>query len=186
MKKVLYLMRHGQTLFNVRRKMQGWCDSPLTELGIEQARQAAAYFDEVELTHLYSSSSERACDTAELATRNRMPYQRLKGLKEISFGLYEGESEDLHPDLETRENHYVQFGGESKTAVRERMVETCHKLMQNEDHRCVLAVSHYGACKQFHLHWNQDADPAMTIPNCAILKYQYQDGQFEFIEMITL
>ena len=33
MKKDLYLMRHGQTLFNVRRKIQGWCDSPLTELG---------------------------------------------------------------------------------------------------------------------------------------------------------
>ncbi|HEX9025467.1 MAG TPA: histidine phosphatase family protein [Clostridium sp.] len=32
MKKTLYLMRHGQTLFNVRRKVQGWRDSPLTEL----------------------------------------------------------------------------------------------------------------------------------------------------------
>ena len=32
MKKDLYLMRHGQTLFNVRRRIQGWCDSPLTEL----------------------------------------------------------------------------------------------------------------------------------------------------------
>ena len=31
MKKTLYLMRHGQTLFNVEHKIQGWCDSPLTE-----------------------------------------------------------------------------------------------------------------------------------------------------------
>ena len=31
MVKHLYLMRHGETLFNVRRKIQGWCDSPLTE-----------------------------------------------------------------------------------------------------------------------------------------------------------
>ena len=37
MKKTLYLMRHGQTLFNVRRKVQGWCDAPLTKLGIGQA-----------------------------------------------------------------------------------------------------------------------------------------------------
>ncbi len=36
----LYLMRHGQTLFNVLHRKQGWCDSPLTELGIEQARGA--------------------------------------------------------------------------------------------------------------------------------------------------
>jgi len=46
MKKTLYLMRHGQTLFNVRRKIQGACDSPLTELGIQQAGIASAYFDD--------------------------------------------------------------------------------------------------------------------------------------------
>lgn len=40
MKKDLYLMRHGQTLFNVRRKIQGWCDSPLTDLGKQQALKA--------------------------------------------------------------------------------------------------------------------------------------------------
>lgn len=30
MMKTLYLVRHGQTLFNARHKIQGWCDSPLT------------------------------------------------------------------------------------------------------------------------------------------------------------
>lgn len=40
MKKTLYLMRHGQTLFNARKKIQGWCDAPLTELGIKQAKIA--------------------------------------------------------------------------------------------------------------------------------------------------
>ena len=34
MKKTLYLMRHGQTLFNLQHKIQGWCDAPLTPLGI--------------------------------------------------------------------------------------------------------------------------------------------------------
>lgn len=33
MKKTLYLMRHGQTLFNKRHLIQGWCDSPLTDFG---------------------------------------------------------------------------------------------------------------------------------------------------------
>lgn len=41
--KDLYLMRHGETLFNQRRKIQGWCDSPLTEKGIEQAQKAENY-----------------------------------------------------------------------------------------------------------------------------------------------
>lgn len=40
MTKHLYLMRHGETLFNKRRKIQGWCDSPLTKTGILQAKAA--------------------------------------------------------------------------------------------------------------------------------------------------
>lgn len=68
MEKILYLMRHGQTLFNVRRKIQGVCDAPLTELGIQQAKRAAGYFADqrIEFDHAYSSTSERACDTLEL------------------------------------------------------------------------------------------------------------------------
>ena len=37
-------MRHGQTLFNLRRKIQGACDSPLTKRGIEQAKMAGGLF----------------------------------------------------------------------------------------------------------------------------------------------
>ena len=40
-----YLMRHGQTLFNTLNRIQGWCDSPLTEKGRDQARQVRAYFE---------------------------------------------------------------------------------------------------------------------------------------------
>ena len=57
MKKTLYLMRHGQTLFNVRRKIQGWCDSPLTQTGIQQAKIAGEYFKRKNIVfdHAYSS-----------------------------------------------------------------------------------------------------------------------------------
>ena len=105
MDKILYLMRHGQTLFNVRRKIQGVCDAPLTELGIEQAKKAAEYFRENQITfdHAYSSASERACDTLELVTD--MYYKRTKGLKEWNFGVFEGESEDLNPKLPYKKSH---------------------------------------------------------------------------------
>ena len=89
----LYIVRHGQTEFNLDRKIQGWCDSPLTNFGIEQAKAAGEYFKDIELDHLYSSTSERCCDTLEIVTDNRMPYIRLKGLKEMNFGTFEGESD---------------------------------------------------------------------------------------------
>lgn len=44
MTKTLYLMRHGQTLFNKRHRIQGWCDAPLTDLGVYQAQVAGYYF----------------------------------------------------------------------------------------------------------------------------------------------
>ena len=59
MEKILYLMRHGQTLFNLEHKIQGWCDSPLTELGIAQAKIAGRYFtdNKIKLDHCYASTS---------------------------------------------------------------------------------------------------------------------------------
>ena len=44
MTKTLYLMRHGQILFNKRYRLQGWCDAPLTPLEIYQAQEAGQYF----------------------------------------------------------------------------------------------------------------------------------------------
>ena len=42
----IYLMRHGQTYFNLWHKIQGWTDSPLTEEGIKQAKEIGRYFRE--------------------------------------------------------------------------------------------------------------------------------------------
>ena len=97
--KKFYVLRHGQTLFNRQGRIQGWSDSPLTELGIGQAQQVRAYFKKLGLSFdsLYSSPSERACDTVQLAT-GRTDYQRLKGLKELNFGEFEAQPEYLHPD----------------------------------------------------------------------------------------
>ena len=49
MTKTLYLMRHGQTLFNKRHRIQGWCDAPLTDLGVYQAQVAGQYLKMQEL-----------------------------------------------------------------------------------------------------------------------------------------
>lgn len=42
----IYLMRHGQTYFNLWHKIQGWVDSPLTEEGINLAKEMGRYFKE--------------------------------------------------------------------------------------------------------------------------------------------
>lgn len=187
MKKTLYLMRHGQTLFNVRRKIQGWCDAPLTELGQNQAKIAGEYFKKkgIVFDHAYSSTSERACDTLEFVTD--MPYQRIKGLKEWNFGTLEGESEDLNPPLPYGDFFKIYYGGEGELEMRQRMADTLEEIMSKEDHHVVLAVSHGAACRGFMRYWakNQKVDQKSRILNCCIFKYEYEDGEFSLVEIIN-
>lgn len=186
MKKTLYLMRHGQTLFNLRRKVQGWCDSPLTDLGIKQAIIAGEYFRRNNITfdHAYSSTSERACDTLEYASK--IPYKRVKGLKEWNFGTFEGESEDLNPSLPYRD-FFVKYGGEDEFELRNRVVETLSSIMKNNDHHTVLAVSHGAACRQFMRHWayNSDINQKERLYNCCILKFEFENEEFKLLEIIN-
>ena len=120
----LYLMRHAETLFNLQGKTQGWCDSPLTPRGIEQARLTGLEFARRGLTfdHAYSSTSERCNDTLELATEaafgEPMPYERRKGLKEINFGAFEGKDQFLELHDANFGEFYVPFGGERHRALR--------------------------------------------------------------------
>lgn len=186
--KTLYLMRHGETLFNARHKIQGACDSPLTEKGIQQAKAAGKYFQDHNITFdaACCSTQERASDTLEIITQKKMPYQRLKGLKERNFGLFESESEELHPPVPFGD-YYVKFGGENDEQVEERMSETLLDVMSQAGHDTVLAVSHGGACRGFMRCWeeNQKVDWEGRLPNCTILKFAFADNEFALVDVIT-
>lgn len=188
MKKILYLMRHGQTLFNLRRKIQGVCDSPLTELGLNQAQIVGKYFEDINIDYAYSSTSERCCDTLEIVTNYNMPYIRLKGLKEMNFGVFEGESEDLNPKTPKEyETFFVKYGGESADEVRDRMVKTCTEIMEKDAHNVVLAVSHGGSCYHFLRAWQDPYEELNKgFSNGCIFKYEYEDNKFKLIEVIRL
>lgn len=187
MKKTLYLMRHGQTLFNVQHKIQGWCDSPLTELGIKQAGVAAKYFEDQGITfdHAYCSTSERASDTLEIVTRHKLPYARFKGLKEWNFGAFEGKDECLNPPLPYGD-FFKTYGGEGEKEFQDRINDTILSLMA-QDNETVLIVAHGAACAQFARMW-QERGPVRYRPgisNCAIFKYLYEDGTFTLTEIVT-
>lgn len=181
-------MRHGQTLFNYQHKIQGWCDSPLTELGKKQAETAGAYFKkhQISFDHAYSSTSERACDTLEIVTAYSMPYIRLKGLKEYNFGSFEGKDEFLNPKFPFK-NFFEFYGGETDTAAENRITNTLMDIMQKENHKRVLAVSHGGVCGLFTLHWfhTSKISPITNIENCSILIYEFENDTFTLTEYIT-
>ena len=178
----LYLVRHGQTLFNLKGRTQGWCDSPLTDLGIEQAKMAGKFFKDhnIEFDEAYSSTSERACDTLELITD--IPYKRVKGLKEWNFGMMEGEPEILQkvprrPDQLTHENFFVTWGGESDKDLKKRLNDTIDNIVRNSNGKSLLMVSHGGAMWIYYLSKaeNPKKEDAKLFGNCAIMECDIDD-----------
>lgn len=184
--KTLYLMRHGETLFNQLGKIQGQCDSPLTANGIKQAEQAAKFFDDIQLDHVYSSPLERCCDTTELILSGRMAYTRVKGLKEMYFGVYEAESKALLPasplDYHT---FFVPYGGESTDEVSQRMLTTLTEIMREPTDQTVLAVSHGDAIFNFLRNLMDPlAEWEIGFTNCIIFKLEFTDDGFNLIDII--
>ena len=59
----IYFVRHGQTIWNVEKRFQGLSDSPLTELGITQAKLLGKKFKDIKFDKFYSTSLKRANDT---------------------------------------------------------------------------------------------------------------------------
>lgn len=190
MEKTLYLVRHGQTLFNLQHKIQGWCDSPLTEQGIQEAQTVRQYFQSkgIRFDQAYSSTSERTSDTLELITDQ--PYTRLKGLKEWHFGRLEGENDVINPPLPFRD-FFVEYGGEEEKAFQKRAADTCLGLMEGEG-QTILAVTHGAFCGQFRKFWDHTSKEAdrlngrsAQIGNCCIFKYRYNEGNFYLDDIIN-
>ena len=152
MKRVLfYYVRHGQTLFNVYNRMQGWCDSPLTEQGIADARHAGELLRDVPFAAAYVSTSERCRDTCALVLEGRdVPVYERKGLKEVNFGTWEGVEVDLHLDEINRRRgdgiHWEDCGGDSNESFAARIRKTYRTIYdERNDGDRVLIVSHGAA-----------------------------------------
>jgi len=67
----IYFVRHGQTVWNVEKRFQGLSDSPLTELGITQAKLLGEKLKDIKFDKFYSTSLKRANDTANYIKGNR-------------------------------------------------------------------------------------------------------------------
>ncbi|WP_165351727.1 histidine phosphatase family protein [Priestia megaterium] len=89
-KVTLYFVRHGETQYNVEKRMQGFCDSPLTERGIFQAKSVGKGLSDINFKAAYSSDSQRVLDTAKYAIGNQdIPLIIDPRLKEMNFGVLE-------------------------------------------------------------------------------------------------
>lgn len=162
---VLYLIRHGQTQWNAEHRMQGFGDSPLTELGNLQATWARDAFRNKQFAAIYASTSLRALHTAEIIRGSRhQSITTYKDLRELSMGSWEGRTVDEIKQQDSKE--YQLFwehpqlyrpsnGGETYAELQNRVVELTQKLIQRHPDQCLLIVSHTIAIKSLLCYFMQ-------------------------------
>ncbi|HEM3474946.1 TPA: histidine phosphatase family protein [Streptococcus suis] len=190
MVKTIYLMRHGETLFNTQGRVQGVCDSPLTENGRAQAQAAKNYFAEqgIQFGAVYSSTQERATDTAKIVS-GQENVQQLKGLKEMDFGIFEAQPEMLLPKFRPGANSFedllVPFGGEDIRTVGQRVAQTVEETVSGQDEKTVLAVSHGAAMWGFMLHHKIELPADFRFSNGAICQLEYDGDQIRLVKVIN-
>ena len=194
----IYFVRHGQTIWNVEKRFQGLSDSPLTELGITQAKLLGEKLKDIKFDKFYSTSLKRANDTANYIKGNRkQEVEIFDDFVEISMGDMEGiQQEDfkkLYPEqvknffFNQLEYNPSSFKGESFLEVRERVAKGLEKFIKlNQDYERVLVVSH-GATLKTLLHYISGKDIS-TLSDEAIPKntsytiVKYENGKFEIID----
>ena len=148
----LYMMRHGETVWNTERRYQGMTDIELSEEGLRQAQCAAERFKSIDIDKIYCSPLKRAAATAKpIAEEKNLEINFEDGFREIFFGEWEGMTV---PDLTEKygddyinfikEPHNYGFPGEgSIDNVIERLKPAIDRIIENDEGN-VLIVSHGG------------------------------------------
>jgi probable phosphoglycerate mutase len=156
MSTILYITRHGETLWNTQGRMQGWNDSPLTDLGKQQAVWLAERLKDVKFDGIYSSPTGRAFKTAELVRRDRnIDIIDADELREICLGDWEGLDQQQLKDkygeqlfnFWNRPDLYKNDTGESFEDVRKRTFAFIKKIVQAHSNQNILIVTHTMALK---------------------------------------
>lgn len=193
----LYLIRHGQTEWNLKDQMQGSQNSPLTENGIQGAKVTGQHLKDIPFIAAYSSPQQRAVETRDyiLSVRDdTVPVKTIAGLREMDFGEWEGrpvpELRKL-PEFLDYMHHPDKFDsatnkGESYLDVLARMKSSLDEIVSNtaQESGDILIVSHGTALRLLlsvlngvHWHNHRDDNYFPRMLNTSISKVNYQgDG----------
>lgn len=148
-------IRHGETAWNVDTRLQGHLDIPLNDVGLRQAQQLAqALVQRDAIDAIYASDLSRAHLTAQaIAHRVGQSVTTHVGLRERHFGAFQGRTfAEIEVELPEHAWHWRKRtpdwtppdGGESLTALRERVVSTVNELGARHPGQQVVLVAHGG------------------------------------------
>ncbi len=155
----LLLIRHGQTDWNLDRRVMGRQPIGLNETGRSQVQDLALALKELPIDHIYASPLQRTQESAEILNQNRnlSPIFH-ESLREIEYGIWVGKTFDEVRKAKDYSDPYanphlpVCESGESLNQVRDRAVSFTEELRQKTEGR-ILLVSHADWIKTVVLHY---------------------------------
>lgn len=187
----IYFTRHGQTVWNLTKRLQGSANSELTEEGIERAKILSERLKAVDLDCIYTSPIKRAYETALILKGNKdIDVICEEGLRELSFGEYEGHTEEeLLKEGRGQEIAKIFNGemnvkcpkGETLEELYKRVGIALDNILAKSDNKKILIVSHGMALKAIVNYFRKDKGFYKEIMGQVTLSKVISDnGQFKF------
>lgn len=151
MTNTIYIVRHGQTEWNLLGKTQGHGNSDLTPKGIEQAELLADSMTKYPIDYIYSSDLGRAYQTAEIiGNKLSIEVEKTEALREMNFGTWEGRiiKDIIEEDPELykmwrNEPHLAKIPqGETLSQIKERTDAFIKEINEKYDGKHIVLVTH--------------------------------------------
>ena len=200
----LHLIRHGETEFNLAKRLQGHMDSPLTEKGKTQATEIGKKLQHIPFAAVYTSDLTRAKHTAKLITLERnMEIKTTQMLREKAYGSYEGRLfQEYEIELKNMLAKYSTLVDEEKRKFKfapdmesdeeaiGRYITYLREIAISHLGEHVLVVGHGGILKVLliHLGYGSYKDfPSGAVQNCAhiVLESDGTDFIIKEVEGVT-
>ena len=199
----LYIVRHGQTEWNVLEKFQGQLNSPLTPEGIEKVKETAKELKNVNFEAGYTSQMGRTIATAEIILENnkyeqektsdqKLKLQKLPELNEIHFGEWQGLTfketfvkypKEAHNYFYDVKNYNAKnIKGEELKDGLERFLKGLKKIREEQKSGNILIVTH-GTVLELFFNYIQnkeadDLDERKLIGNGQYKIFTFKNGKY--------
>ncbi len=186
-KTTLFLIRHGQTDWNLAGKIQGHADIPLNVTGKEQAKKVAQHLKKKQaaLAALYSSDLQRAHQTAqEIAAVFALEIILAADLREGHYGKMEGLTKKEWHDLYGHFDWLTlpeEIGAEPREKVLERVMKYLHAIVQKHKGQHIVVVTHGGAIRSILTHLGHNVEELPEVTNESIINFTWHEDRQMFV-----
>lgn len=144
---MIYIIRHGQTDWNIEHRTQGQTDIALNTNGIKQAELITQKISNLKIDSIISSDLKRAYMTAQIINKNfHKAIETDKRLREFCFGTLEGITRDkiTQETWEKFNENPKQFNAETKEEIFSRIKSFIKDMKSEIKNKKVLVVTHGG------------------------------------------